>query len=416
VGDVATQPGSAAQRLDPAHLYGTEENTTGSGDVENGDPNWGILSPLEPWAGYGAQTPQTGEITSLWPIRPWFAPENEQNQPGNNKNAKDLSVVIPPSYDSAPHSSYVIANQDTFSTSQAAVSLTFARAISLVYDGFQPREVGGPGAPLPAITFAIAGTATTKISATNPKVLLEDPIGASDMPQRALITYDIVFADTTVFPAASGAEAAVVMESTLDYTVGGTTTAGSDRTSAALLLVNQPSPYLVDIDPNIPPPGPPNPYWLSTDTRVFQVKQNAGIAGTGVTQGTDPFAFITSLVNQFNQLPNDNNHPFLTELPADENASQLELAPTAGGTPVFNYAVAKIRYRGNVPAQNVSAYFRALRRWSPRSTTNTPAVRPATTAAQGTRRARCRCSESRATRSPRSRSSQSPAWTPARSR
>ncbi|MGA8576054.1 MAG: tyrosinase family protein [Candidatus Cybelea sp.] len=353
------QPGFAAQRLDPAQLYNTEENTTGSGDVEFGDPHWGILSPLEPWAGYSAQTPQTGEITDLWPIRPWFAPENEQNLPGNDKNSKDITVVIPPSYDTAPHSSYVIANQDIFSTSQAAVSLTFSKAIYVIYDGFQPREVGTPTASQPSITFSIGGAPANTITAVNPQVLFEDPSGAPDMPQRIAIAYDITFTNTTEFPTVAGAETAVTMQVTLNYTVGGTTVAATDQSSAMLLLVNQPSPYMVDIDPTIPPPGPTNPYWLSTDTRVFQIKQGAAIVG--ITQNADPFAFITGLVGHFNGLTNDNNHPFLTQLSQDENVSQVELSPTVGGTPVFNYAVAKIRYRGNVPAQNVSAFFRAFK-------------------------------------------------------
>jgi len=354
------RPGLAAQRLDPAQVYGTESNTTGHGDVEFGDPFWGILSPLEPWAGYDAQTPATGEVTNLWPIRPWFAPENEQNLPGNNKNSRDITIVIPPSYDTAPHSSYIIANQDTFSTSQAAVSLTFPKAIAVAYEGFQPREVGSPAAAQPVITFSVGGTATNKITAVNPEVLFEDPSGAADMPQRILIEYDITFTDTSTFPTASGAETAVDMQVTLNYTVGGTSVAATDESTAFLLLVNQPSPYMVDIDPNVPPPGPPNPYWLSTDTRVFRVKQGDSVAGI-MQQAADPFGFIQTLVTSFNSLPDDNNHPFLTQLSQDENASQLELSPTSGGTPVFNYAVAKIRYRGDVPAQNVSAFFRAFK-------------------------------------------------------
>jgi len=352
------QPGFAAQRLDPAQVYGTESNTTGSGDVENGEPQWGILSPLEPWAGYTAQSPQTGEITSLWPIRPWFAPENEQNLPGNNKNSRDITVVIPPSYDTAPHSSYIIANQDTFSTSEAALSLTFPQAINVVYDGFQPREIGAPTLSRPAIAFSIGGAATSTISAVNPQVFLEDPTAAPDIPQRILIAYDIAFADTSAFPKVIGAETPVTMQVTLNYTVGGTGVAATDESTATLLLVNQPSPYMVKIDPLIPPPGPPNPYWLSTDTRVFRVKQGDPVAG--IVQHADPFGFITSLVKSFNSLPNDNNHPFL-QLSQDENTSQLELSPTSGGTPVFNYAVAKIRYRGSVPAQQVSAFFRAFK-------------------------------------------------------
>jgi Common central domain of tyrosinase len=346
-------------RLDPAQTYGTQENTKGSGDVEFGDPNWGILSPLEPWAGLNAQNASTGVITNIIPVRPWFVPENEQNLPQNQKDARDISVVIPASYDTAPHSSYVIANQDTFSSSQAAVNLTFSRAFYVIYDGFQPREVGTPTASNPAISFIISGVPVTTITAGNPQVFLEDPTGASDVPQRVSILYDIVFTNTSAFPATAGAEVAVIMQVTLNYTVGGTSVAVTNQTSTTLLLANQPSPYMVDIDPTIPPPGPPNPYWLSTDTRVFKIKQNDSIAG--IQQQTDPFGFITGLVGAFNGLPNDNNHPFLTQLSQDENASQLELSPTLGGTPVFNYAVAKIRYRGNVPAQNVTAFFRAFK-------------------------------------------------------
>ena len=36
--------------------------------------NWGILSPLEPWAGYDAQTNETGLVAHVWPMCTWFAP------------------------------------------------------------------------------------------------------------------------------------------------------------------------------------------------------------------------------------------------------------------------------------------------------------------------------------------------------
>jgi hypothetical protein len=69
-----TQPGHS-DRLDPNHVY----------DPESADP--AITNPLEPWSG------------SLdWPVRPWFAPENEQVV----KNCKHASVVRPPCYDTLP--------------------------------------------------------------------------------------------------------------------------------------------------------------------------------------------------------------------------------------------------------------------------------------------------------------------------
>jgi hypothetical protein len=355
------------ERLDPAQLYNTEGNTIGSGDVDTGDPQWGILSPLEPWAGYSAQTAATGVVTSLLPIRPWFAPENEQNQPGNYKTSRDITVVIPPSYDTASHSSYIVANQDIFSSAQAAVNLTFAKAIHVVYDGFQPREVGGAGGGMPTITFAIGGVSVNTITASNPQVLFEDPAGAVDIPQRISISYDIVFSSTGVFPVAPGAQTPVIMSVQLNYTVGGTAVSASDQSLASLLLVSQPSPFMMDIEPTIPSPGPANPYWLSADTRVFQIVADGTHSIAGVIQpdpGADPnapFTFIKALTTHFNSLPNDISHPFLTQLTADEVGSELELSPTVGGKTVYNFAVAKIRYKGNVPATNVSAFFRAFK-------------------------------------------------------
>jgi hypothetical protein len=61
-------------RLDPNQVYGADSNTTGSGDVANLDPTWGILSPLEPWAGPSAQTTATGIVLNVNAMRPWAAP------------------------------------------------------------------------------------------------------------------------------------------------------------------------------------------------------------------------------------------------------------------------------------------------------------------------------------------------------
>jgi hypothetical protein len=377
------------KRLDPAHVYdyatgdwGTDPVThmpkdpeKGVGDLSVSDlPWWGFRSPLMPWAGAGAQdlnTVVTGKVLNVGLVRPWAPPESLAVY----KDSRDPTVVMPPSYDTAPHSSYVIANQDIFSSSQAAVNMTFSEAIYVIYDGFQPREVGTPTASNPAITFTIGGNAVTTIQALNPQVFLENP--AMDMPQRVSIAYDIVFSDISVFPVTPGMVTQVTMQVNLNYTVGGTTVQAKDTTpSATLQLVNLPSPYMVDIDPHILAPAPANPYWLSTDTRVFQIKQNdslawSGAGGGSVQQQMDPLAFVAGLVKAFNQYeqvsPSDNNHPFLTQLSQDENVSQLELSPTVGGTPVFNYAVAKIRYRGNVAIpnqnspQNASVFFRAFK-------------------------------------------------------
>jgi len=85
-----------AWRLNPALVYGTDSTTQGSGDVQSGDPFWGILSPLEPWAGAGAQTPATGIVANVQATRPWAPPENEQVA----KDSTHPTVVSPRDYDS----------------------------------------------------------------------------------------------------------------------------------------------------------------------------------------------------------------------------------------------------------------------------------------------------------------------------
>src|SRR5437667_5771441 len=64
-----------AERHDPNNLkgvYGSYFNSKGSGDVQGGRPSWGILSPLEPWAGGpDVQTDATGKIDHVRQLPPW---------------------------------------------------------------------------------------------------------------------------------------------------------------------------------------------------------------------------------------------------------------------------------------------------------------------------------------------------------
>jgi len=388
------------ERLDPAQVY--KAQSTGHNGYENtkggdrttidppGTPNdpcdndvqaclqpwWGILSPEEPWAGgMSAQTSGTGIIQNVASVRPWAPPENEQIF----KDSRDPSIVIPPSYDTAVHASYIIVNRDTFSTSEVTAKgtpATFQNTFSVVYDGFMPKELGAGSTPLPnpppnLPTFAFAGASS--VSAINPVASYEDPSGAIDVPQRIMISYDLQFTNASDFPTTSGGEAFVSMQASLNYNVdtgtGGSVVPQTAIATTELVLVNQPNPYMVDTEQ-----GDPSPYWLSVDTRVFQVKQGdvrgSGPAGTSgpATQGdmdtnaNAPYDFIQQLLTNFNSLPNDNSHPFLTQLSEDETASQLELSQKVSGQRVYNYAVAKVRYLApaTVDATNVSVFFRVF--------------------------------------------------------
>ena len=249
--------------------------------------------------------------------------------------------MIPASYDTVPHASYFIVNRDTFSNSEVTAKgtpATFANAFSVVFDGFMPRELGATSTPLPnpppnlpSFTFTGAGS----ITAVNPTASYEDPNRAVDMPQRIDISYDLQFANANDFPTTSGGESFVGMQASLTYDVdtgtGGSIVPQTAVATTELALVNQPNPYMVDTEQ-----GDPSPYWLSVDTRVFQVKQG-DVIGTGpagpngpATQGdmdadsNAPYEFIQQVIKNFNSLPNDNSHPFLVQLSEDETASQLE--------------------------------------------------------------------------------------------
>lgn len=382
------------ERLDPVQLYKAQstghdgfENTKG-GDRTTidppGTPNepcdgdvaaclqpwWGILSPLEPWAGPGdiAQTSATGTILNVKSVRPWAAPENQQVF----MDSRDPTVVVPASYDTVPHATYIIVNRDTFSRSEVAAKgsqAAFAYAFSVIYEGFMPRELGATNTPLPnpppslpAVTF----NGASHMSAVNPTASYEDPSGAVDVPQRIMISYDLLFATADDFPTAAGGESTVTMQASLTYDVdtgtGGSVVQQTATTTIELLLVNQPNPYILHTES-----GDPSPYWLSVDTRVFQMKVGS-LPLAGVNQGdmdadsNAPFAFIQNVISAFNHLPDDSSHPFRSQLSEDETASQLELSQKVGGERVYNYVVAKVRYLAptGVPAANVSVFFRVF--------------------------------------------------------
>ena len=343
------QPGHP-ERLNPATAYGTESNTLGSGDVENGDPFWGIKSPLEPWAGLNAQTAATGIVTSVWAIRPWFAPENEQNLPANYKTSQDPSVVFPPSYDTVPHSASVISQIDTFSDSQVQNQSSYPGALLLIYEGFTLNELGGnpPTAPTLTVTFDSIGgpDASASIQVTAAAPLTEG--GGPDVPQRVVFPLNITIADATVFSTFNDTRFGQVQA------VGAGVGAG-----ATLRLTKQPNPYMVDGDP----------YWLSTDVRVFKLSPNGTLPGSMTalhdpSQDPDaPLTFINSLLQEFRgqtDFNNDPAHPF-EKLTQDEAASSLEQSQTVLGKSVYNFAVAKVRYRANVTAATgVQVFFRTF--------------------------------------------------------
>lgn len=353
------------ERLDPAQLYKAQstnqngfENTKGGDrttidppgapqfgddDVSSLRPWWGILSPLEPWAGPGntAQTAATGIIKNVKSTRPWAPPENQQLL----KDSRHPTVVFPPSYDTVPHSAYFIRDLDTFSNSQVQADPAFPAAMTLIYDGFTLNELGGnpPAPPAFQISFDNQGgpDASAFVSVAAEAALLEDPNAGPDIPQRISFPIDIQFVDQTVFNSFVDTRF-VFIRATHGITV----------TDTGFELTKQPNPYMRD--------GAIS--WLSTDVRVFKLTPSGKLQNSNVvlTDPNAPLTYLTSLLAELRN-PNGSGEQIFDAITPDEQASELEPSQTEGTTPVFNYALAKVRYRANTVAANgVQVFFRTF--------------------------------------------------------
>ena len=243
-------------------------------------------------------------------------------------------------------------------------------AFYVTIDGFRAEELGitaatlsGPPDIRPDISFspAISGV-SVQASACNVEggTLLPGP-------QRFTWTFDLIFADSSEFDLEiEQFTITATMDSTPGINVSG---------QAVITLTLQPNPFETD--------GPIS--WLSTDLRVFKLRTFGSLPSTsGITLGTNPNNFISQLITRYNDptLPRAPNHPFDNDLSTDAESSELQIASSDGSfppLPVFNFAVARVRYRAEVnPASNVRVFFRMFQC----STTSTD-FQPATTYATG---------------------------------
>lgn len=223
------------------------------------------------------------------------------------------------------------------------------KAFYVFVDGFWPDKLGITAASLsgapnvkPALTVtpSVAGMTITPtaLEAEDPAL----PVG----PQRFTWVYEVSFANDSGFPVNPGQVKVV----TLTATIGGVTG------SAQIELVREPNPFEVD--------GPIA--WLSTDARVFQIR--AGESRFGATMGStaaDGPMYIKQVIANLNS-GNSSGQTF-DSISVDSQTSTLELAQKVNNTNIFNFAIAKVRYRGTIDISNVRVFFRLF----PVSTTST---------------------------------------------
>lgn len=236
-------------------------------------------------------------------------------------------------------------------------------AFYVVVDGFRHEELGITAATLagaPDVKPSIAFNPTlNKVKAVATKCSTEGNVLVAG-PQRFTWTFAMQFDDISDFTLEV---LPVIMTASLLTTLGVTMSA-----QAVITLTQQPNPYEID--------GPVS--WLSVDLQVFNVLQGGSLPSTPtVVLNAGPNDFIARMLTKYNDplLPRAPGHPFDSDLVAHEDTSAVEIAGQVGGTSVYNFAIARVRYRAlATPAPNVRAFFRMFQA----STTSTE-YQPSTT-------------------------------------
>ena len=224
-------------------------------------------------------------------------------------------------------------------------------ALLVIVEGYTANELGLTAAnlasppnpptfapPLPGVHVVQRGT-----------VLPEDPLMPPNVPQRFTFPFAMHFDSDSMFGFGGDFEDHVL---TATITAAGATVSNS----GVLRLLKSPNPYILDGDS-----GRGLDWWTSIDMRVFQVPRNerrfAVTMGSGAGAAT---TFIQSVLTNLNNPAHPTLGAEFDNIDPQEASEELALAPTdAGGTPVFNFAIAKVHLRDlNLDAANVRVFFR----------------------------------------------------------
>ncbi len=249
----------------------------------------------------------------------------------------------------------LVTDRATFSVDEIATTGTtsFAKSFYVSVDGFLPSELGVTSAtPSPAllgliapdITFKLAGTTQTAIRAVPAALHPEDPSLPTGRRQRITFEYTIEISSASIFPPVGQDLRLLDVEAETTVSIDGANKMW--QCDGQVRLVRTPNPYMLD--------GPT--HWLSMDVRVFKVKNGSDPYGM-TTPVTNPTGYIQELLGKWTALPGP-GHPFAS-IPEGQTDSSLQLAAIENGQPVYNFAVARVRYRGqSLPATDARVFFR----------------------------------------------------------
>lgn len=239
---------------------------------------------------------------------------------------------------------YITADFSTFAMSEVealGTGATFNEAAYIVYDGFLPDEVVIPSRSL--VWEDDPDTPVPDVTVTLDPPKYEGGFNNKDTGQRIVYPCHITFAKDTAFdfvPEDPGFRN-VLLKAKM----------GNFAAQATLTLSRKLNPRMRDGDP----------HWLSIDLRAFSTRP--GLTPYADIEhpegGNAPYTYIQSLLDKFNTLPADDNHPF-EDLPTDQATNLLPLySHDDDDNPVYNYAVARVRFRAEeITALNVRVFFR----------------------------------------------------------
>jgi hypothetical protein len=231
---------------------------------------------------------------------------------------------------------------------------TFPAALFVIVDGLRPGDFPGGGistlsaspGQLTAWAPVIPVPAGTNIHIEPTGVSSDDPTLAPRF-QRFTFTYQVRFPDATAFNFPTPFEVLTIQAS-----LG---VPGMPNQGAQIELVKAADPFFDSLAN-----GNPNS-WLSSDLRVFPVVEGQTKFGRPAlgSAPADAMAFITDLATnitsaQFDSLTTDETASAISILP-----TTLPISPPFIFKNVYNFALARVRLRGqSAPANVVRVFFR----------------------------------------------------------
>jgi hypothetical protein len=226
-----------------------------------------------------------------------------------------------------------------------------APSFYLIVHGFRPSQLGITTATpttaqleafAPTVTFGeTGGGMVANLEAFPTQMLLEVPGSSLDVQQRVAFEYGLRFTGTGMFPTAGA------MPETRDVNMSVAVQGRGCVTN--ITLFRQPNPFMLD--------GPTS--WLSNDLRVFALRPGESQSGRTLDATTpDPLGYLAGFVSACDTTLPSSTHPF-DLIATNQHDSRLYLSEELEGAPVYNFAIARVRYTSEATAApDVRVFFR----------------------------------------------------------